>query len=115
MCGFLLRIIVNAFVLVIVLEGIPGLFIDTLGGAMLGAAIIGLVNAAIRPLLVHIDSLSYTSGNLLVITLGVNILASYAIIHLLPGYQIASLTLVITATMLFTVFSVTLSKVIQDR
>ena len=51
MCGFLLRIIINAVVLFIVVAKLPGIFVDTLGGTLVAVAIVGLANAAVPTLL----------------------------------------------------------------
>jgi len=51
MCGFLLRIIINAVLLFLVIGQLSGIFVDTLGGMLLGVLIIGIVNAALRPIL----------------------------------------------------------------
>ena len=49
MSGFLLRIVINAVLMVLVVFELPGIFVDTFGGTLLGSAIIGFANAAIRP------------------------------------------------------------------
>lgn len=114
MCGFLLRIIINAAVLFIVVAKVPGIFVDTLGGTLLGVAIIGLANAAVRTImsLIDIPINTLTLGGWTFFT---NLLASFMVVNTLPGFQISSFVTPMVEIMLMTVCSFTLSKVIHDR
>jgi putative membrane protein len=113
-CGFLIRIIINAAVLFIVAIKLPGIFVDTLGGTLLGAAIIGLANAAIRPAL-SLVSLPFNMVTLGGFTFFTNLLAPLMVVKALPGFQIHSLLAPVAGILLMTVCSYTLSKVIHDR
>ena len=84
MSGFLLRIIINGVILVTVVVRLPGIFVDTLGGILLAAAIIGLANAAIRPLL-SMASIPMNAVTLGAITLFINFAAPLLVTHTLPG------------------------------
>ncbi len=114
MCGFLLRIVINAVVLFILIVKVPGIFVDTLGSTLLGATIIGLANAAIRPLLSVIEAPAnwFTLGGLTFFT---NIFTPLMVIKALPGFQIYSFLAPLAGILLMTACSFTLSKVIQDR
>lgn len=114
MCGFLLRIIINAVVLFILIVEVPGIFVDTLGSTLLGATIIGLANAAIRPLL-SIVAMPADGVMLGGLTFFTNIFTPLMIIKTLPGFQIYSFLAPLAGILLMTVCSFTLSKVIQDR
>ncbi|MDR3560172.1 MAG: phage holin family protein [Negativicutes bacterium] len=114
MAGFLLRIIINAVVLFVVAVKLPGIFVDTLGGTLLGAAIIGLANAAIRPLM----TLASAPFNLVTLggcTVFTNLLAPLMVVKALPGFAISSFLAPAAGVVLMTVCSYTLSKVIHDR
>ena len=50
MLGFLLRLSINLLALVIAGSFVSGIRIETIGAGILAAAILGLVNAVIRPL-----------------------------------------------------------------
>ena len=114
MSGFLLRIIINALLLFLVIAKLPGIFVDTLGGMLLGVVIIGIVNAALRPLLMLLNRpLNYL--NLGGVTLFMNILTLLMIINILPGFEINSMIAPSIGVLLLTICSFTLSKVIQDR
>lgn len=113
-CGFLLRMILNGVLLFLLIVELPGVFVDTLGGALLGAAIIGIANGAVRPLLALKDKpLNWvTLGGL---TFFMNILTPFMVIKTLPGFQIYSMIAPVTSVCLMTVCSCTLSRVIKDR
>ena len=114
MTGFLLRIILNAVILVMLLAQLPGIFVDTLGGTLLGGVIVGLANAAIRPLLLLLAAPFnlFTLGS---ITFMTNIAAPFMVVKALPGFQISSMLASLTGILLMTVCSFTLTKLIHDR
>ena len=114
MCGFLLRIVINAALLVLVIFELPGIFVDTFGGTLLGSAIIGFANAAIRPML------SVLSAPLNGLTLGgftfiTNVFAPLAVVTTLPGFQISGVFSPLFGVLVLTACSVALTKAIQDR
>jgi len=112
--GFLLRIIFNALILFFVMAEFPGIFVDTLGSTLVGAALVGLANAAIRPLLAIAD-LPFTWQTLGGLTLFTNLLTPMMVVKALPGFQIHSVIAPLGGLLLLTVCSCTLSKIIQDR
>lgn len=114
MCGFMLRIIINALLLFLVIVELPGIFVDTLGGMLLGVLIIGIVNAAIRPLLL-LTARPLNWLNLGGVTFFMNILAPLMVIKTLPGFQIYSMIAPVVGVFFLTICSFNLSKVIQDR
>lgn len=114
MSGFLLRIVIIAVLLVVGLFELAGIFIDTFGGSLLGSTFIGVVNAAIRPLLVTMSA-PLDAVTLAGCTFLANIFAPLAVIMTLPGYQISGLTSLLLGAIALTLCSVALSKTIQDR
>lgn len=114
MTGFLLRIIINAVILIMLAVELPGVFVDTLGGTLLGGVIIGLANAAIRPLLL-LAALPFNLSTLGSITFMTNIFTPFMVVKTLPGFQISSMLASLTAVFLMTLCSFTLSKIIHDR
>ncbi|MBP2649557.1 MAG: Mycobacterial 4 phage holin, superfamily [Firmicutes bacterium] len=114
MAGFLLRIIINTVVLLVIVVKLPGFFVDTLGSTLLGAAIIGLANAAIRTVF------SLFSAPFDLVTLGsctflTNLVAPLMVIKTVPGCQISSFFASVLGVLLITICSYTLSKNIHDR
>lgn len=114
MSGFLLRIIINAVIIIVVAAKLPGIFVDTLGGTLLGATIVGVANAAIRPILaiVALPLNSLTLGSITVMT---NIFTPFMVVKTLPGIQITGIVTLLASILLMSLCSVTLSKVIHDR
>lgn len=114
MCGFLLRIMINAVLLFLVIAELPGIFVDTLGGMLLGVLIVGIVNAAVRPMM-RLGSRPLNWLHLGGATFAMNIVAPLLIIKALPGFQVYSMTAPVVGVFLMTICSCTLSRVIQDR
>jgi putative membrane protein len=112
--GFLLRIMINAILLCALVTQLPGIFVDTLGGTLLGAAIVGVANACIRPLL----TLASAPFNLLTVggfTVFTNLVTPLAVVKALPGFQISSFMAPLAGLLLLSLCSYTATKVIQDR
>lgn len=114
MCGFLLRIVMNAVLLFLIIAELPGIFVDTLGGMLLGVAIVGIVNAAVRPILM-LTTRPLNWLNLGGVTFFMNIITPLVVIETLPGFQIYNMTAPVISVLLLTVCSSTLSKMIHDR
>lgn len=114
MSGFLLRIIINAVLLFLIIIELPGIFVDTLGGMLLGVGIMGIVNGALRPVLLKMAR-PFDWFNLGAVTFFMNIVTALLIIKMLPGFQINSMLAPLMGILLLTICSCTLSKVIQDR
>lgn len=114
MAGFLLRIIINAVVLFFVAVKLPGVFVDTLGSTLLGATIVGLANAAIRPLL-SLAALPFNTMTLGSLTFVTNIFTPLMVVKTLPGVQISSFLAPLAGIVLVSLCSFTLTKVIHDR
>ncbi|ODS54909.1 MAG: hypothetical protein ABS36_10655 [Acidobacteria bacterium SCN 69-37] len=85
----LVRVLLNAMAIMVAAWLVPGVVVSGTGAAVLAGALLGLVNAAVRPILI-ILTLPFT-----LITLGLFILVVNAIClgltaALLPGLSIAS-------------------------
>ncbi|MBC8016749.1 MAG: phage holin family protein, partial [Sporomusaceae bacterium] len=90
MCGFLLRIIINAVLLYFIIAELPGIFVDTLGGMLLGVVIVGIVNAAVRPILM-LTARPLNWLHLGGATFCMNVLTPLIVIKALPGFKIYSM------------------------
>ena len=110
----MLRIIINAVLLFVVIAELPGIFVDTLGGMLLGVAIIGIANAAVRPILMS-TAKPLNWLNLGGVTFCMNILTPLMVMKTLPGFQIYSMTAPVVGIFFMTICSSTLSKMIHDR
>ena len=114
MCGFMLRIVINAVLLFLVITELPGIFVDTLGGMLLGVAIVGITNAAVRPILM-LTARPLNWIHLGGVTLFMNILTLMLVINILPGFQINGMTAPVVGVLFISICSFTLSKMIHDR
>lgn len=77
--GFVIRLIVNAIALIVVAYLVPGITVTGIGGALVAALILGIVNAVLRPILVIL------SLPLEVLTLGLFTLVINALLFWLVG------------------------------
>ncbi len=114
MAGFLLRILINAILLCAIVAELPGIFVDTLGGTLLGATIIGIANAAIRPLLT-LAAMPFNTVTVGSVAFFTNLLMPLAVVKALPGFQVSSFLAPVAGLILMTLCSYTLTRVIQDR
>jgi len=112
--GFLLRILINAIIICVLVAQLPGIFVDTLGGTLLGATIIGIANAAIRPMLT-LAAMPFNIVTVGSVAFFTNLLTPLAVVKTLPGFQISSFLAPLAGILLMTLCSYTLTKVIQDR
>ncbi len=77
--GFLIRLVVNALALIAVAYVVPGIHVSGIGGALIAALILGIVNAILRPILIVL------SLPLELITLGLFTLVINALLFWLVG------------------------------
>ena len=78
--------------------------IQSFGTALLAAALLGLANAVVRPILVLL-TLPVTVLTLGLFILVINGVIFLAITHLVPGFQVAGLWSAILAAILYSIFS----------
>jgi putative membrane protein len=84
--GFLIRLVVNAVALICVAYVVPGIHVSGIGGALIAALILGIVNAILRPILVVL------SLPLELLTLGLFTLVINALLFWLVGALHVGLT-----------------------
>lgn len=114
MSGFLLRCIFNGIILVSAVFLMPGIFVDSLGATLIGATILGLANAFIRPALT-IFSIPLDSTVLGWTTVITNITLPSMASRILPGVEVHGM---ITKFLFITGLSVSsyvFTRYIQDR
>ena len=114
MAGFLLRCIFNGIILIAAIASLPGIFVDTMGAALVSAVLLGLGNAFIRPGL-NLLEISVESTVLGWTTIITNITLPTLAFQVLPGIEIHGL---ITAILLFACLSAgsyVFTRCIQDR
>jgi putative membrane protein len=86
MIALLIRLVVNGLALIAVAYIVPGIHVSGIGGAILAALILGIVNAILRPILVVL------SLPLEVVTLGLFTLVINALLFWLVGALHVGLT-----------------------
>jgi putative membrane protein len=102
----------NAFALYFVMKLIPGIRIDNFGDLLVGALVIGLLNAFLRPIILLL-TLPVTLLTLGLFTLVVNGFIFYLAAHLVEGFRVAGFGTAFLAALLFSLFSFFLNLIFQ--
>lgn len=87
MPGFLWRLLLNGVALLITVQLVNGLKVDTVWTGLLAGAVLGIVNAVIRPVLFFF-SLPITVLTLGLFTLVINALMLWLTSAIVPGFRI---------------------------
>ena len=103
--------LLNALALLAVAYLMPSIHVDGFTSALLAAAVIGLVNMFIRPLLV-ILTLPVTIVTLGLFILVINGLLFFLVGHLLAGFQVTTLLAGILGALLYSLISWALSALL---
>lgn len=114
MSGFLLRTVVNALLIYLMLSQLPGIFVDTLGGMLLAALSLGLINGLVRTWLFPTGPV-WCWPKLLPVTFGVNLAGLGLAVYVVPGFEISSLPLVGLGIFILSLCSSQVSRTIRDR
>lgn len=113
MLGFLLRLSINLLALVIAGIVVSGIRIETLGAGILAAAILGLVNAVIRPIALLL-TLPINVLTLGLFTLVINALMLQLVAGIVPGFFIDSFWSAFWGALLVSVISWVLNLFVGD-
>ncbi|MCB5188282.1 phage holin family protein [Methylobacillus caricis] len=107
--------LLNALALLAVAYLVPSIHVSGLGGALIAAAVIGLVNVLIKPILV-ILTLPVTVLTLGLFLLVINGLLFFFVGHLLNGFEVQSLLAGILGAILYSLISwVLIALVLGDK
>jgi putative membrane protein len=112
--SFLLRLVVNAIALVLISYfNFQGIHADTMGDVLIGAVVLGLVNAIVRPLLLVL------SCPLVILTLGlftlvINAVIFYVVLKILPGWHVPGFWAAFWGALVVTIISWIVSLVVRD-
>ena len=82
----------------------PSVHIESFGTALIAAALLGLANTVVRPILI-ILTLPVTVLTLGLFLFVINGVIFLAIAHLVPGFQVTGLWAAILAAILYSIFS----------
>ena len=101
----------NALALLAVAYLMPSIHVSGLSRALIAAAVIGLVNMLIKPLLVLL-TLSATILTLGLFILVINGVLFYLVGHVLQGFEVQSLMVGILGALLYSIISWALSALV---
>jgi putative membrane protein len=107
----LTKILVTAFSLVVVARLLPGIHIDTVWAALIGACVLGIMNALVRPILVVL-TLPVTILTLGVFIFILNGLLFWAASSFVPGFTIDGFLPAFVDSILVSVISYILHKIL---
>lgn len=105
--------LLNALALLAVAYLMPSIHVSGLGGALIAAAIIGLVNIFIKPILVLL-TLPVTIVTLGLFILVINGLLFFFVGHLLQGFEVTTIWAGILGALLYSIISWALTALIPD-
>jgi len=112
MTRLLLRWVLNAFALFFVMKLVPGIRIDQFSSLLVGALVIGLLNAFLRPIIILL-TLPVTLLTLGLFTLVVNGFIFYLAAHLVDGFRVAGFGSAFVAALLFSLISFVLNLIFR--
>ena len=85
--GFLLRVLINAASLWVAASLIPGIALEGLGGTLLAAVVLGVINAIVRPVLIFL-TLPITLLTLGLFIFVLNAFCLWLTSRLVPGIEV---------------------------
>jgi len=87
--GFVLRVLINAAALWVAASLIPGIRVDGLGGTLLAALVLGIINAVVRPVLIFL-TLPITLLTLGLFIFVLNAFCLWLTARVVPGIEVHS-------------------------
>lgn len=113
MRGFLLRWLFNTVAIYVTTRIVSGLRVPDLGGAIIAALVLGIVNAIIRPIILLL-TLPVNVVTLGLFTLIVNTLMLYVVAWITPSLQISGFGAAFIGALLIAIISTLLSHVLTS-
>lgn len=108
----LIKWVLNAVALYFVMKLVPGIQIDSLQVLLIGALVIGLLNAFLRPLVLFL-TLPVTLLTLGLFTLVINGMMFFLASRLVSGFHVAGFFTAFIAALLFSIFSFILNMIFR--
>jgi putative membrane protein len=112
MVELLVRLIVNAALLLVVSRLVPGLSVEGWGSALIGAMVLGLVNFFVKPVML-ILTFPLTILTLGLFLLVVNALMLWLVSGLVPGIHLRGFGSAILASLLFSLLNLAVSSMLR--
>ena len=108
MLAFLAHLILTAAALLLVAKVVSGVEVEGFGSAVIGALVLGLVNAVVRPVMVFL-TLPLTLVTLGLFLLVVNALMLWLMAALVPGVRVRGFGPALLGSLLLTVLNVAIA------
>jgi putative membrane protein len=112
--GFLARILLNAFAIVLAGAIVPGIVIDGLLSALAAGAALALINAVIRPVLLLL-TLPITLLTLGLFIFVLNALCFWLVSAVVPGFHVAGFWPALGGALVVSVMSWVANAFVSDR
>ena len=108
---FLVHLLVTAALLLLVANLVPGVQVDGWGSAFIGALVLGLVNALVRPVMVVLTFplTVFTFGLFLLV---VNAAMLWLMAALVPGVRVQGFTPALLGSLLLTLLNVAVASLV---
>lgn len=113
MKAFFLHVVLTAGALLIVAHLVGGVHVSGFGAAVIGALVLGLVNAVVRPIMILL-TLPLTILTLGLFLFVVNALMLWLVAALVPGIQIAGFGAALLGSLLLTVLNLVIDLLMPD-
>ncbi len=114
MIEFLAHLLISAAMLLVVANVVSGVQINSWGSAIVGALVLGIVNAVIRPLLV-LFTLPLTIVTLGLFLFVVNALVLQLVGAIAPGIKIAGFGPALLGSLLLTILNIGVNAMLGSR
>lgn len=111
MLGFLLHLVLTAGALLIVARLVGGVHVGGFGSALIGALVLGLVNAIVRPIMILL-TLPITILTLGLFLFVINALMLWLVAALVPGIRISGFGAALLGSLLLTLLNLLIDWVI---
>ncbi|HLT92308.1 MAG TPA: phage holin family protein [Woeseiaceae bacterium] len=114
MKGFVLHLVLTAAALLVVAQFVGGVHVAGFGSALLGAIVLGLVNAFVRPVMIVL-TLPLTLLTFGLFLFVINALMLWLAAALVPGIAIGGFGAALLGSILLTLLNVVIEALLPDR
>jgi putative membrane protein len=109
MKSFLLHLVLSAIAILIVAQVVGGVQVSGFGSALIGALILGFVNAFVRPVMILL-TLPLTIVTLGLFLFVLNAFMLWLVAALVPGFQISGFGAALLGSLLLTVLNILIDR-----
>jgi putative membrane protein len=112
--GFLVRVLINAAALWVAAQFIPGIRLDDILPALLAAAVLGVLNAVVRPILILL-TLPITLITLGLFIFVLNAFTLWLTSRIVPGFHVEGFWAALLGALVVSVVSWVLTAFLSDQ